>query len=112
AMAGLVDAQGRDIPVRIVFGNTDWDAPSLQRYARCIGVAVDHPAGCLGLDEKGNVASDESAAAKTPDAHSLIFTHGHEMAIMENAMARQVRYLCHGHTHVAADQRVGRTRVI
>lgn len=116
AMVGLQDDENQFVPVRIVFGNTDWDAASIQSYAQSIGVAVDHPAGILTLDHEGNITPgttpEQNADTESPDASSLVFTHGHLADIMENALTHKVRYLCHGHTHVAADQRVGPTRTI
>ncbi|GAB4190213.1 MAG: metallophosphoesterase [Phycisphaeraceae bacterium] len=83
------------IPARLVFGNTDWDIVALSEYARFLGVTVDHPVGELALEQG-----------------ELVFCHGHESAVMNQALGRGVRYLCHGHTHQAADQRQGHTRVI
>lgn len=100
AIAGLVDGQGQLIPAHIVFGNTDWDAPSLARYAQSIDVQVDHPAGEMVLDQDN------------PSGSLLIFTHGDDPKIMDDALRREVRYLCHGHTHRAADHRQGATRII
>lgn len=108
AFTGLTDAQGHIVPARLVFGNTDWDAHSLERYARSLDVAVDHPAGRLELDLEGT----PNHRQENPQADQLIFTHGDDPQIMENALAQQVRYLCHGHTHRAADQQHGATRVI
>lgn len=108
AFAGLIDPDGHIIPARLVFGNTDWDAPSLHRYAKSIDVIVDHPAGRLDLDLTGT----PNASPGNPQASQLIFTHGDDPGIMENALAQQVRYLCHGHTHRAADTREGATRII
>lgn len=120
ALAGLSDAKRQLVPARLVFGNTDWDAPSLGRYAARIGVDVDHPAGRLTLDwpAKTNVKTDAKtditpdASQGIPHANELVFTHGDDATIMQNALAQQVRYLCHGHTHQAADHRQGQTRII
>lgn len=116
AFTGLVDAQGHIVPARLVFGNTDWDAPSLERYAQSIDVIVDHPAGRLNLDWTDSSENSEGTHGGTlpgnPHANQLVFTHGDDPQIMENALAEQVRYLCHGHTHRAADMRQGATRII
>ncbi len=80
---------------RLVFGNTDYEADSLARYARLVGVAVDDPAGRLELGDK-----------------VLVYTHGHLHRAVAGALADGVDYLCHGHTHERLDQRRGATRVI
>jgi len=79
----------------MVFGNTDWDAEALADYAEDLGVTVDHPLGRLAL----------------PDGE-LAFCHGHQPDDMQKALAEQVRYLCHGHTHRTLDTREGSTRII
>ena len=86
---------GRPVETHIVFGNTDWDAASLGRYAADLGLQVDDPAGRLAVD-----------------GGELVFCHGHQPEIMNEALQRQVRYLCHGHTHRTLDARRGPTRVI
>ena len=86
---------GGTVPVRVVFGNTDDDLEGLSRYARMIGIEVDHPGGRLMVDGK-----------------TLAFTHGHIERLMRDALAAKVDYLCHGHTHRVRDERVGVTRVI
>ena len=93
----VVQPNGCDqpIPTHVVFGNTDWDARALGEYAGDLGITVDHPVGRLELGEG-----------------ELVFCHGHQQRVMDEAMVSQVRYLCHGHTHQAADTRQGRTRVI
>ena len=88
-------ANGTAIEARVVFGNCDWNQAPLAQYAHHIGVQVDHPCGRLPLEEG-----------------ELAFCHGHEPAPMKRAMAKQVRYLCHGHTHCAIDWHNGLTRVI
>ncbi|MEX1017347.1 MAG: metallophosphoesterase family protein [Phycisphaeraceae bacterium] len=89
------DAGGRPVEAHLVFGNTDWDLAGLARYARDLGVQVDHPVGRLPLEEG-----------------TLVFCHGHEPDVLTQALAEQVRYLCHGHTHRTLDQRQGPTRVL
>lgn len=83
------------IESRLVFGNTDWDTPALERYATGLGVHVDHPVGQLTYSDK-----------------QLVYTHGHLPAAMTNALAQHVNYLCHGHTHEPRDERHGPTRII
>ena len=80
---------------RIVFGNCDWDAASLGRYAQDLGLIVDDPMGRLQI------------AGKT-----IAFTHGHHLGLMQQALAEGVEYLLHGHTHEVRDERVGSTRII
>jgi predicted phosphodiesterase len=82
---------------RLVFGNTDWDRDGLARYAAGLGVQVDHPLGRLPLDQGQG---------------ELIYLHGDDSVALEQALAWQPRYLCHGHTHRRADRRRGPTRII
>lgn len=88
-------AIGERAPVRLVFGNCDWDAAALATYARGLGIHVDDPAGSID----------------TPRGR-LVFCHGHQARELRWAMADGVAYLCHGHTHVITDRREGATRVI
>ncbi len=93
----VVQQPGSDkpIPTHLVFGNIDWDARALGDYAGGLGISVDHPVGRIELEEG-----------------ELVFCHGHQLSVMNEAMAGQARYLCHGHTHQASDTRQGHTRVI
>lgn len=86
---------GAPVEAHLVFGNTDWDSAALTRYATDLGVHVHHPAGRL-----------------TFDGGELIFCHGHEPAVLADALARKVKYLCHGHTHRTLDIRKENTRII
>jgi len=96
ALIEQIDEAGDlDPQVHAVFGNCDWDADAMARYADSLGVAVDHPVGRLKVDGK-----------------TLVFQHGHQEAAMDQALAEGVDYLCHGHTHRQRDERVGETRVI
>jgi putative phosphoesterase len=96
ALVEGLDPEGRPRPaVHIVFGNTDWETGDLRRSAEHLGIAVDDPVGRLVV------------AART-----IVFQHGHHQREMDEALAEEVDYLCHGHTHVARDERIGRTRVI
>lgn len=89
----------RNVPdtldARVVFGNND-DPDELGPYARSIGLRVDHPAGRVSL---GNDTF-------------LAYMHGDRNADMSRAVADGARYLVHGHTHLVADSRVGKTRVL
>lgn len=83
------------MPARIVFGNCDWDAAALGRYAASLGIVVDHPAGRIVVDGR-----------------RIAFTHGHVQEAMDAAMEDEVDYLLHGHTHQVRDEQVGATRII
>ena len=87
--------QTEPIEAHLVFGNTDWDIQQLGRYARSLGVHVDHPMGRLDY----------------PDGW-LAFTHGHDPGLMRAAVDGGARYLCHGHTHRQSDLRQGATRIV
>jgi putative phosphoesterase len=89
-------ATGDALPVRLVFGNVDWDMSGLGRYAADLGIHVDHPAGHIDLG----------------DGRMLVFTHGHDARVFNQALAAGAAYLCHGHTHVAADRHEGSTHLI
>ncbi|MFA9477279.1 metallophosphoesterase [Phycisphaerales bacterium AB-hyl4] len=96
ALAGEISQRsGQPIEAHLVFGNTDWDTDALARYARELGVHVDDPVGRLPVEQG-----------------TLVFCHGHQADVLHQAIAEQVRYLCHGHTHRTLDQRQGSTRVI
>jgi putative phosphoesterase len=96
ALIERLDAQGNpDPPVRLVFGNTDWDLNALARYAKQLGLIVDDPMGRLTFNDK-----------------TLVYQHGHHEAALAQALAEGVNYLCHGHTHRMRDERLGNTRVI
>lgn len=82
-------------PVRLVFGNCDWDATDLSRYARHLDLTVDHPVGQIVVGER-----------------RIVFTHGHLEKPMHQALHEGADYLLHGHTHEVRDERVGRTRII
>ena len=79
-----------------VWGNNDWDRPALQRYAQRLGVACHGDLADLILDDK-----------------RLAVIHGDDLRLRQRLLAaQQYDYLLLGHTHVRADERVGRTRVI
>ncbi|NJL32014.1 MAG: metallophosphoesterase family protein [Phycisphaerales bacterium] len=88
-------ARGQTLPAHLVFGNVDWDHASMTRYARHLGLHVDHPVGELVLDGK-----------------RLRFMHGDDPLAMSKALADQVDYLCHGHSHRMRDETQGSTRII
>lgn len=83
------------LPAHIVFGNCDWNLASLERTARSLDIAVDHPAGRLTID--GRV---------------IAYTHGDQPSELDRALREGVQYLLHGHTHLPRDERLGPTRII
>ena len=95
ALAVSRPSDGQQVEAHLVFGNCDWEAKPLARYARDLGVIVHEPAGDLVVDGK-----------------RIFFTHGHLNSVMEHAIEQGVDYLLHGHTHVQSDHLMGPTRVI
>jgi putative phosphoesterase len=96
AMVVAQDAGGQLVPqVHVVFGNTDHDHIALGRYAVSIGIKVHHPMGRLEVEGK-----------------TIAFTHGDRQNLMDQALADEVDYLCHGHTHECRFDKVDQTRVI
>jgi putative phosphoesterase len=97
------DVGGRDVldvlageRAWFVFGNTDWDRGALERYAATIGVR------CLGVF--GELEGWEKRIA---------VMHGDDASLTRRVLDEQeYDYLLVGHTHVRADQRVGRTRIV
>ena len=79
-----------------VFGNTDFDRAGLARYA----ASIDVP--CYG-----NYANLEL------DGKKIAVIHGDDARLKQRLLSAQEHdYLFQGHTHVPADTRVGRTRLI
>ena len=84
------------VPGAFVFGNTDWDRGTLARYAEQIGVSCH-----------GELADLELGGKK------IAVTHGDDFKLKQRLLVEQRHdYLLQGHTHVRADQRVGRIRLI
>jgi hypothetical protein len=84
------------LPSAFVFGNTDFDRARLARYAAAIDVA------CYG-----NFADLEL------DGKKFAVLHGDDYRLKQRLLTTQAHdYLLQGHTHVRADARVGRTRII
>lgn len=94
--------------VRYVWGNTDEHEPRLAAYARALNIAP--PEAPLWI---------EHGSAR------IAVYHGHELAFSRLARAAAdldaeaatraaagARYVLYGHTHVAADQRLGAVRLI
>ena len=79
-----------------VFGNTDFDRVALARYAETIGVPCYGNFADLGLAGK-----------------KIAVTHGDDYRLKQRILSAQEHdYLFQGHTHVRADERIGRTRLI
>lgn len=93
----ILDLLANDPPnSAFVFGNNDYDRDDLARYATRIGVACLHTFGTLELVGK-----------------KFAVTHGDIGSTVRRILdAQDHDYLLVGHTHVPADKRVGRTRVI
>lgn len=84
------------LPSAFVFGNTDWDRNPLRRYAKSIDVNCWESFGQIELDGK-----------------RVAVTHGDDGAIVRRVLDEQQHdYLLVGHSHVAGEKRVGRTRII
>ena len=84
------------VPSAFVFGNSDWDRAALARYAEKIGVASHHPFADLELGGK-----------------KIAVTHGDDFKLKRRLLSEQRHdYLLQGHTHVRAEEKIGKTRVI
>lgn len=95
ALAAIHPGTGEQIEAHIVFGNTDWDFASLQRYAQDLGIHAHSP---YGLQEW--------------DGCRVGFTHGHQPAVTQHLLDSGVDYLLQGHTHILEDRDLGGTRLI
>ena len=83
-------------PCAFVFGNTDWDRAALARYAQSVG--VDCRGAFADLDLGGK---------------RVAVIHGDDFKLKQRLLSEQRHdYLFQGHTHVRADERFGRTRLI
>lgn len=79
-----------------VFGNCDWDRTALRQAIHDYGMTLHESFGHLELAGK-----------------QLAFLHGHESKLFDDLLYSEAfDYLFHGHTHVAQDRVVGRTRLI
>ena len=84
------------LPSAFVWGNNDWDRLALQRYAQDLGITCY---GSFGEFELGG--------------KRFALFHGDDFKLKQRLLAEQRHdYLLQGHTHVAADARVGRVRCI
>ncbi len=85
------------LPVYAVAGNMDRHVAELAAQAAEAGVTF----------------SPEVVEAPLGDGRFLVATHGNDQAVLEELVAgQQFPYVCHGHTHRAADDQVGAARVI
>ncbi len=82
-------------PARCVLGNCDYPPRQFLDYARHVGVEVNPER--IELDA-GDIR--------------VVATHGHLQRVLSAAIAAEVDYLIHGHTHELRDDIVGATRVI
>ena len=79
-----------------VFGNTDYDRAALARYAQSIDVP------CFG-----------NYADLTLDNKRIAVIHGDDYKLKHRLLGAQEHdYLLQGHTHIRADEKHGRTRLI
>lgn len=79
-----------------VWGNTDYDRLNLDRYAQKLGIWCYGSFGDLSLDGK-----------------RIALIHGDDDRLRRRLLEdQQFDYLMQGHTHIRADQRIGRTRLI
>ncbi len=84
------------IPCAFVWGNCDYDHPTLQGHAAALGISCCGAMGRLTLD--GKIVS---------------FLHGDDQRQVQRILSAQdCDYLLLGHSHSRNDQRVGRVRVI
>jgi uncharacterized protein len=83
------------IPTYFVFGNNDYDEDRLRRTMVDVGGVCLGRAGEISLGEK-----------------RLAVTHGDSVTEFRRQMKAEPDYLFTGHTHVASDDRAGRTRHI
>jgi putative phosphoesterase len=83
-------------PSAFVWGNTDWDRAGLRRYANDLGIQCFETFGELELAGK-----------------RIAITHGDDPRIVQRVLKEQSHdYLLVGHSHIRAERRVGRVRVI
>lgn len=83
-------------PSAFVWGNTDIDRAELERYAAELQIQ------CLGTFGELDLSGKRFA-----------ITHGDDQRLVRKILDEQQHdYLLVGHTHVPADQQIGRTRLI
>jgi len=84
------------LPSAFVFGNNDWDRAAMERYARELNIQCLGSHGELTLGDK-----------------KFVITHGDDSRFLRRTIDQQAcDYLLFGHTHIAADRREGKVRLI
>ncbi len=84
------------IPTAFVYGNTDYDTHSLQRYAEALGMS------CYGKMGRMTIAGVV-----------VSFLHGDDSRAMHQLIeAQDCSLLLHGHTHVRRVEDVGKVRIV
>jgi putative phosphoesterase len=79
-----------------VFGNNDWNHRAMQQYASDLGIQCLGAVGELEMDGK-----------------KFVVLHGDNTRLLQELIALQKHdYLLFGHTHVQAQRREGRMRLI
>jgi putative phosphoesterase len=83
-------------PSMFVFGNNDYDAEDLAKYARILGIA------CGGTHGKLAIAGKRA-----------VVTHGDDVRLVRRLLQeQQIDYLFLGHTHEKLDRQDGKVRII
>jgi len=83
-------------PSAFVWGNNDFERAEMQRYAERLDI------NCMG-----------SMGELELDAKLICVTHGDDERTKQRLLAEQrFDYFLQGHTHIPADQRLGKTRLI
>lgn len=83
-------------PLTFVWGNTDVATHGLVTFVRTVGLSPP-AASPVRIELAGR---------------SIAVFHGHEPGFEAACRSLEVDYLFHGHTHLARDDRRGRTRII
>ncbi len=83
-------------PCTFVWGNMDDTDPPLMAY----------------LDSVGISPPNSSPVRLNLGGKSFAVFHGHERGFFDAIESLKVDYILHGHTHVARDERRGKTRII
>jgi len=85
------------LPCYAVAGNMDKHVDRLAATAKEVGVNFDPSKIIITLD----------------DGHRLAITHGNDGGVIRELLADDsISYICVGHTHKAADERIGQKRLI
>jgi putative phosphoesterase len=78
-----------------VLGNCDYDRADIEQATADIGATLQGAWGHLDLD-----------------GQSLAFVHGDDPTLLNDLIHADFDFVFHGHTHIAGEHRVGKTRVI